>query len=116
MKARPKKKVVLEIPEIKLSDFELPKLPDFKLPKIENLELLKIEDIELPGCPGRGVLVLGLLKNLMPGLKINQKKRDAWIRTFKRMGPMEIGRIISLSQDENRCRRAIEKAIKLMEK
>ena len=111
-----KKKVVLEIPEIDLSDFELPKIEEYRLPKIEDMRLPKIEDIELPGCPGRGVLVLGLLKNLMPGLKITPKKRYAWIQTFKKMGATEISRIISLSQDENRCRRAIEKAVKLTEK
>ena len=74
--------------------------------------VLELPDIELPGCPGRGVLVLGLLKNLMPGLKISQENRDAWIQTFKEMGSAEISWIISLSHDENRCRRAIEKAVK----
>jgi len=52
----------------------------------------------------------------MPGLKITPKKRYSWIQAFKRMGPAEISRIIYLSQDEKRCRRAIEQAVKLMEK
>jgi len=106
---KPKKKVVLELPEIKLSDFEMPKIEDIEP---SDFEMPRLEDIELPGCPGRGVLVLGLLKNLMPGLKISQKNRDAWIQTFKEMGSAEISWIISLSHDENRCKRAIEKAVK----
>lgn len=112
-----KKKIVPELPDIKEIKF-----PDIKLPKIEGLKLpklpepLKIEDLEFPGLPGRGVLVLGLLKNLMPGLKITPKKQDSWIQAFKRMGPAEISRIIYLSSDEKRCRRAIEKAVKVMEK
>ena len=75
-----------------------------------------IEDLEIPGLPGRGGLVLGLLRDLMPGLKITLKKRHSWIQAFKRMGPAEISRIIYLSQDEKDCRRAIEKAVKVMEK
>ena len=106
---KPKKKVVLEFPEIELPEINL---SDFEMPKIEDLELPRVEDIELPGCPGRGVLVLGLLKNLMPRLKISQKERDAWIQAFKRMGPAEISWIISLSPDENRFRMEIEKAVK----
>ena len=110
---KPKKKVVLELPDIELHEINL---SDFEMPKIEDLELPEIEDIELPGCPGRGVLILGLLKNLMPRLNVSQKERDGWIQVFNRMGPAEISRIISLSSDEKRCRRAIENAIKVMEK
>ena len=73
---------------------------------------LTIEDLDIPGLPGRGGLVLGLLKNLMPGLTLTPKKRYAWIQAFKKMGSVEISRIIYLSQDEKRCRRAIEKAVK----
>ena len=82
--------------------------------KKESLET--IEDLEIPGFPGRGGLVLGLLRNLMPGLTLTLKKRYAWIQAFKKMGSVEISRIIYLSQDEKRCRRAIEKAVKAMEK
>jgi hypothetical protein len=52
----------------------------------------------------------------MPGLKITLKKRYSWIQAFKRMRPAEISRIIYLSQDEKRCRRAIEKDVKALEK
>jgi len=107
------KKIVPEFPDIEVPEL---KLPDIKLPKIEDIELPEIEDLEIPGLPGRGGLVLGLLRNLMPGLKITQKKRYSWIQAFKRMGPAEISRIIYLSQDEKRCRRAIEKAVKALEK
>ncbi len=75
-----------------------------------------IEDLEILGLLSRGGLVLGLLKDLMPELKITPKKGSSWIQAFKRMGPAEISRIISLSQDEKRCRRAIEEAVKEMEK
>ncbi len=103
---------------LELADIEVPelKLPDIKLPKIEDIELPEIENLEIPGLPGRGGLILGLLRNLMPGLKITPKKRYSWIQAFKRMGPAEISRIISLSQSEIYCRRAIEKAVKAMEK
>jgi len=107
------KKIALELADIEVPEL---KLPDIKLPKIEDIELLEIEDLEIPGLPGRGGLVLGLLRDLMPGLKITLKKRYSWIQAFKRMGPAEISRIIYLSQDEKRCRRAIEKAVKVMEK
>lgn len=112
-----KKKIVPELPdikEIKFPDIKLPKIEDLKLPKLP--ELPKIEDMELPGLPGRGALVLGLLKNLMPGLKITQKKQSSWIQAFNRMRAAEISRIIYLSSDEKHCRRAIEKAVKAMEK
>jgi|GEM_PF-2144285 len=107
------KKIVPEFPDIEVSEL---KLPDIKLPKIEDIELPEIENLEIPGLPGRGGLVLGLLRNLMPGLKITPKKRYSWIQAFRRMGPAEISRIIYLSQDEKRCRRAIEKAVKALEK
>jgi len=110
---KPKKKIVPELPDVEVPEL---KLPDIKLPKIEDIKLPEIEDLEIPGLPGRGGLVLGLLRNLMPGLKITPKKRYSWIQAFKRMGPAEISRIIYLSQDEKRCRRAIEKAVKVMEK
>lgn len=106
-----KKKVVPEVPdigELKLKDIEFPKIDDMRLPRLE--------DIELPGLPGRGALVLGLLKNLMPGLKITQKKGSSWIQAFNRMGAAEISRIIALSHSEIYCRRAIEKAVKETEK
>jgi len=102
-----KEKIILEVPdigELKLKDIEFPKIDDMRLPRLE--------DIEFPGLPGRGVLVLGLLKNLMPGLKITLKKRDSWIQAFNRMGAAEISRIIALSHSEIYCRRAIEKAVK----
>lgn len=73
---------------------------------------LTIEDLEIPGLPGRGGLVLGLLKNLMPGLTLTPKERHVWIQAFKKMESIEISRIIYLSQDEKRCRRAIEKIVK----
>ena len=107
------KKIVPEVPDIEVPEL---KLPDIKVPKIKDIKLPEIEDLEIPGLPGRGGLVLGLLRNLMPGLKITPKKRYSWIQAFKRMGPAEISRIIYLSQDEKRCRRAIEKAVKVMEK
>jgi len=107
------KKIVPEFPDIEVSEL---KLPDIKLPKIEDIELPEIENLEIPGLPGRGGLVLGLLRNLMPGLKITLKKRHSWIQGLKRMGAAEISRIIYLSQDEKRCRRAIEKAVKALEK
>ena len=94
----------------------VPEVPDIELPKIEDIKLPEIEDLEIPGLPGRGGLVLGLLRDLMPGLKITLKKRHSWIQAFKRMGTAEISRIIYLSQDEKSCRRAIEKAVKVMEK
>lgn len=78
---------------------------------MEKKTVETIEDLEIPGLPGRGGLVLGLLKNLMPGLTLTPKKRSAWIQAFKKMESVEISRIIYLSQDEKRCRRAIEKAV-----
>jgi hypothetical protein len=107
------KKIALELADIEVPEL---KLPDIKLPKIEDIELPEIEDLEIPGLPGRGGLVLGLLRDLMPGLKITLKKRYSWIQAFKRMGAAEISRIISLSQSEIYCRRAIEKAVKALEK
>ena len=107
------KKIVPEFPDMEVPEL---KLPEIKLPKIEDIELQEIEDLEIPGLPGRGGLVLGLLRDLMPGLKITLKKRYSWIQAFKRMGPAEISRIISLSQSELYCRRAIEEAVKAMEK
>ncbi|MCK4432017.1 MAG: hypothetical protein KAW19_12055 [Candidatus Aminicenantes bacterium] len=107
------KKIVPEFPDMEVPEL---KLPEIKLPKIEDIELQEIEDLEIPGLPGRGGLVLGLLRDLMPGLKITLKKRYSWIQAFKRMGPAEISRIISLSQSEIYCRRAIEEAVKAMEK
>jgi len=88
------KKIVPEFPDIEVSEL---KLPDIKLPKIEDIELPEIENLEIPGLPGRGGLVLGLLRNLMLGLKITLKKRHSWIQALKRMGPAEISRIIYLS-------------------
>jgi hypothetical protein len=108
-----KKKIVPELPDIEVPEL---KLPDIKLPKIEDIELPEIENLEIPELPGRGGLVLGLLRNLMPGLKITPKKRHSWIQAFKRMGAAEISRIIALSHSEIYCRRAIEQAVKEMEK
>ena len=107
------KKIVPEFPDMEVPEL---KLPEIELLKIEDIKLPEIEDLEIPGLPGRGGLVLGLLRDLMPGLKITLKKRYSWIQAFKRMGPAEISRIISLSQSELYCRRAIEEAVKAMEK
>lgn len=107
------KKIVPEFPDIDVPEL---KLPDIKLPKIEDIKLPEIEDLEIPGLPGRGGLVLGLLRNLMPGLKITPKKRYSWIQAFNRMGAAEISRIIALSHSEIYCRRAIEQAVKAIEK
>jgi len=110
-----KEKIVLEVPDIEeldLSDIEELKLEEIDLKDFE----MNIEDMELPGFSSRGALVLGLLKNLMPGLKITLKKRDSWIQAFNRMGAAEISRIIALSHSEIYCRRAIEKAVKETEK
>lgn len=114
-----KRKIVLEAPDIEeldLSDIKELKLEDIESPKIEDLKLSEIEDMEFPGLPGRGGLVLGLLRDLMPGLKITQKKESSWIQAFNRMGAAEISRIIALSHSEIYCRRAIEKAVKETEK
>ena len=75
-----------------------------------------IEDLEIPRLSGRGGLVLGLLRDLMPGLKITPKKGTSWIQAFNRMGAAEISRIIALSHSEIHCRRVIEQAVKEMEK
>ena len=111
-KNRSKKKTVLDlskIPEIKLSDFKMPKFEDIDLSEYLDPELLDLKTLKVPG---RGELIIGLLKNLIPGLKISKKERSVWIQTFKKMGAVEISRIVSLSQDEKSCRKAIEKAIK----
>jgi hypothetical protein len=110
-----KEEIVLEAPDIEEID-----LLDIKELKLEEINLkdfeMNIEDLELPGFSSRGVLVLGLLKNLMPGLNITPKKRDSWIQAFNRMEAAEISRIIALSHSEIYCRRAIEIAVKETEK
>ena len=99
-----------------MKDNKTKKKKEKSVPEFPDIEELKLSDIELPGLPGRGALVLGLLKNLMPGLKITLKKRDSWIQAFNRMGAAEISRIIALSHSEIYCRRAIEQAVKALEK
>ena len=114
-----KKKGVLDLSKIpELNPSEIPKIKDMDLPdlNIEDLNLPELLDLETLKTPGRGELIIGLLKNLIPGLKISKKERSVWIQTFKKMGAVEISRIVSLSQDEKSCRRAIEKAVKTTEK